>query len=573
MFENENQNVNQNENLNQNQDVNTNYPGETTPANEVNTVNTAVDNTAPAQTPVQPSTQAPAQPSEQTTSQVLTQPLNQTSNQAPSQATENTSQGGYRSYSSQESPYQQNSPYFGNNTQENGSPYMGYDRYGNPNPYMEEPRGKKKREKKEKKSGGFFGKVGVALLVGVIAGASFGGVSYGIYRATGMMDAINTVIELKEAEKNAPSTFPGAGANSDTSVAIQDQVINPATPIVSQNGGNNQVIQVVDKVMPSMVSIVNNYTYTAESFSFWGNGRQYTEEASASGSGIIVGETDEEYLIVTNNHVVEGADSIDVTFADDTVAQANVKGLDSDRDLGIIAVSKSQISEETKKQIAIATLGNSDALQLGEQVVAIGNALGYGQSVTVGFVSALDRQIETEDGKENKFIQTDAAINPGNSGGALLNIEGQVIGINSNKIGGNAIEGMGYAIPISSVIDIINDLSNRQTRIKVAEEEIGYMGITLQEVTSSIAARWNMPEGIYIVEADETGAAHQAGLVTGDIITKFDGQKVSSYTELQNILQYYAAGTTVTITYQRQEAGTYNEYECQMTLGKRPAQN
>jgi len=318
--------------------------------------------------------------------------------------------------------------------------------------------------------------------------------------------------------------------------------------------------------MPAMVSIVNNFTETANVF-----GQQYTQEEAASGSGIIVGKTDDELLIVSNNHVVESADTLTVTFIDGSEAQAQVKGLDSDMDLAVIAVSLNDLSDDTKNAITVATLGSSDDLKLGEPVIAIGNALGYGQSVTNGIVSALNREITLENGSTGTFIQTNAAINPGNSGGALLNMNGEVIGINSNKIGGTAVEGMGYAIPITSASPIIADLMERQTRTKVAEDEVGYIGISPQEVTSQISQMYNMPEGIYVVSVEEGSAAANAGIMKGDIITKFDGSSISSYSDLQKMLQYYAAGDSVTITVQRPQNGEYVSVELNLTLGSRPA--
>ena len=328
----------------------------------------------------------------------------------------------------------------------------------------------------------------------------------------------------------------------------------------------SDVSNVVEKVMPAMVSIVNNFTETANVF-----GQQYTQEEAASGSGIIVGKTDDELLIVSNNHVVESADTLTVTFIDGSEAQAQVKGLDSDMDLAVIAVSLNDLSDDTKNAITVATLGSSDDLKLGEPVIAIGNALGYGQSVTNGIVSALNREITLENGSTGTFIQTNAAINPGNSGGALLNMNGEVIGINSNKIGGTAVEGMGYAIPITSASPIIADLMERQTRTKVAEDEVGYIGISPQEVTSQISQMYNMPEGIYVVSVEEGSAAANAGIMKGDIITKFDGSSISSYSDLQKTLQYYAAGDSVTVTVQRPQNGEYVSIELNLTLGSRPA--
>ena len=362
-----------------------------------------------------------------------------------------------------------------------------------------------------------------------------------------------------------------------TDTAVVDEVTSEAATESSQSTPQlatnvtyveSDVSDVVEKVMPAMVSIVNNFTETANVF-----GQQYTQEEAASGSGIIVGKTDDELLIVSNNHVVESADTLTVTFIDGSEAQAQVKGLDSDMDLAVIAVSLNDLSDDTKNAITVATLGSSDDLKLGEPVIAIGNALGYGQSVTNGIVSALNREITLENGATGTFIQTNAAINPGNSGGALLNMNGEVIGINSNKIGGTAVEGMGYAIPITSASPIIADLMERQTRTKVAEDEVGYIGISLslQEVTSQISQMYNMPEGIYVVSVEEGSAAANAGIMKGDIITKFDGSSNSSYSDLQKTLQYYAVGDSVTVTVQRPQNGEYVSIELNLTLGSRPA--
>ena len=394
--------------------------------------------------------------------------------------------------------------------------------------------------------------VSLGLFFGLFAGIGF----YAVQQGTGMF-------------------------TTSTDTAVVDEITSEATTESTQSAQlatnvtyvESDVSNVVEKVMPAMVSIVNNFTETANVF-----GHQYTQEEAASGSGIIVGKTDDELLIVSNNHVVESADTLTVTFIDGSEAQAQVKGLDSDMDLAVIAVSLNDLSDDTKNAITVATLGSSDDLKLGEPVIAIGNALGYGQSVTNGIVSALNREITLENGStglENgstgTFIQTNAAINPGNSGGALLNMNGEVIGINSNKIGGTAVEGMGYAIPITSASPIIADLMERQTRTKVAEDEVGYIGISRQEVTSQISQMYNMPEGIYVVSVEEGSAAANAGIMKGDIITKFDGSSISSYSDLQKTLQYYAVGDSVTVTVQRPQNGEYVSIELNLTLGSRPA--
>ena len=411
--------------------------------------------------------------------------------------------------------------------------------------------------KNTKKHGGYFRKAMVSVSLGLFFGLFAGIGFYAVQQGTGMLKTGTDTAVVGEVASEAATESSQSTPQLATNVTYVE----------------SDVSDVVEKVMPAMVSIVNNFTETANVF-----GQQYTQEEAASGSGIIVGKTDDELLIVSNNHVVESADTLTVTFIDGSEAQAQVKGLDSDMDLAVIAVSLNDLSDDTKNAITVATLGSSDDLKLGEPVIAIGNALGYGQSVTNGIVSALNREITLENGStglENgstgTFIQTNAAINPGNSGGALLNMNGEVIGINSNKIGGTAVEGMGYAIPITSASPIIADLMERQTRTKVAEDEVGYIGISLQEVTSQISQMYNMPEGIYVVSVEEGSAAANAGIMKGDIITKFDGSSISSYSDLQKTLQYYAAGDSVTITVQRPQNGEYVSVELNLTLGSRPA--
>ena len=411
--------------------------------------------------------------------------------------------------------------------------------------------------KNSKKHGGYFRKAMVSVSLGLFFGLFAGIGFYAVQQGTGMLKTDTDTAVVSEVASEAATESSQSTPQLATNVTYVE----------------SDVSDVVEKVMPAMVSIVNNFTETANVF-----GQQYTQEEAASGSGIIVGKTDDELLIVSNNHVVESADTLTVTFIDGSEAQAQVKGLDSDMDLAVIAVSLNDLSDDTKNAITVAALGSSDDLKLGEPVIAIGNALGYGQSVTNGIVSALNREITLENGStglENgstgTFIQTNAAINPGNSGGALLNMNGEVIGINSNKIGGTAVEGMGYAIPITSASPIIADLMERQTRTKVAEDEVGYIGISLQEVTSQISQMYNMPEGIYVVSVEEGSAAANAGIMKGDIITKFDGSSISSYSDLQKMLQYYAAGDSVTITVQRPQNGEYVSVELNLTLGSRPA--
>ena len=317
-----------------------------------------------------------------------------------------------------------------------------------------------------------------------------------------------------------------------------------ATQITTGNGSNieSDVARVAANVMPSVVSITNLSVQEVQMFFFGGTVQQ---EYESSGSGVIIGQNDSELLIVSNNHVVEESKALTVTFHDGTSVEAKIKGTDSDMDLAIIAVPTSEISSETMDVIKIATIGDSDKLAVGEPAIAIGNALGYGQSVTSGIVSALKRQL---DDSEVEFIQTDAAINPGNSGGALLNANGEVIGINTAKLKDTAVEGMGYAIPISDVSDILSDLMNRETKTKVPENKQGALGISGVTVDETSSELYGIPEGALVREIMEGGAAEAAGLPKGCIITEVNGNDVDSMEELQEEIAYYEAGETVRIT-------------------------
>ncbi len=385
----------------------------------------------------------------------------------------------------------------------------------------------------------------LGLLFGLFAGAGF----YAVKLGTGQL-----VQEQEEAqtENNTAgnTTIPAASLGANQVTYIHDDVSD-----------------MVERVMPAMVSVINNYTQTISSF--WG--QTYSQPGTGAGSGIIVAENETELLIVTNNHVVENADELSVNFIDGTSAPATIKGLDADMDLAVIAVKLEDLAPETRDSIAIATLGDSGQLKLGMPVIAIGNALGYGQSVTGGYISALDREITMEDGSVGTFLQTDAAINSGNSGGALLTVTGEVIGINSSKIKGTGVEGMGYAIPISAASPIIAELMERQTRTELVEEnEMGYLGITMQNVTDQVNQMLGLPQGVYIYEIEEDGPARQAGMWKGDIIVKFDGRRISSNTDMKEIMPYYRAGETVTITVKRFEEGEYKTLDLEVTLGNRP---
>ena len=318
------------------------------------------------------------------------------------------------------------------------------------------------------------------------------------------------------------------------------------------------VTEVVKTAMPCVVSITNLYSGT----DWYGE----TTQEEASGSGIIVGETDDELLIVTNYHVIEGCDELSVQFIDDHEVLAYVKGTDSSNDLAVITVFLDDIEESTRGQIAIATLGDSDALQVGEPAIAIGNSLGYGQSVTTGVISALNREVVIDD-NTSYLIQTDAAINPGNSGGALLNVKGEVIGINSNKIANYVIEGMGYAIPMTTAKPVIEELMQHETKRKVSDNERSFLGISGTDVTSDVSATYDMPKGVYVAQVLENSAAESAGILKGDIIVAFEGETIATMSQLQGVLEYYAAGSTVDVTVMRQSTGSYQEKTLSVTLG------
>jgi serine protease Do len=356
--------------------------------------------------------------------------------------------------------------------------------------------------------------------------------------------------------------------NVAASAQAEEKKVVTTTTSANTSATVTDITNVVKNVMPSVVSITSKATETTQNFF----GQAYQYETEGSGSGIIVGQSDTELLIATNNHVVEGSDELTVYFINDDTATAKIKGTDSSMDLAVIAVDLSSLSAETLGEITVATLGDSDALQVGEPAIAIGNALGYGQSVTTGVISALNRQVSDEDSEG--FIQTDAAINPGNSGGALLNMQGQVIGINSMKIssGGyseTTVEGMGYAIPISVAKPIIDELMNKVTRDKVDENQMGYLGIRGATIGDEMHEVYNMPYGIFVSEVVAGSAAEQAGLLSGDVIVKFDGTKISTYEELQQQLQYYAAGETIELQVERPMNGVYQEQTITITLGNR----
>lgn len=360
----------------------------------------------------------------------------------------------------------------------------------------------------------------------------------------------------EQGEELLPEPFPGGNIPG----------ILPEAPAVPAPA--TDVSQVIEEAMPAVVAVASTAVYQMPDFGFgwfFGGGSQ-SYEVPSSGSGIIIGENDTELLIVTNNHVVQDTVSLKITFVDDTAVDAVIKGTDTDTDLAVISVPLDQIPQETKEKIAVARLGDSDGLKVGQGVIAIGNALGYGQSVTVGYVSALNREIKTSDGNTRVLLQTDAAINPGNSGGALLNMKGEVIGINAAKYSSTEVEGIGYAIPVSGVQDILDELMNRKTRSEVAEEKRGYLGIQGTTVDEDAAAAFGMPKGVYVYKILKDGATADSQLREKDIITKLDGMTVKSMQELQKLLKGYEAGETIELLVQRQEDGQYKEIQIPVTL-------
>lgn len=374
------------------------------------------------------------------------------------------------------------------------------------------------------------------------------------------------------------------------SVDLQETASDDSTADkVLSDSENGTVAAVAQASMPSVVAITTVSVQEIPSF-FGYSSHQY--KSASTGSGIIVGDNDDELLIATNNHVVDGATTLSVCFIGDDVANAEtetvnagdngdlnvedavsakIKGTDADNDLAVVAVKKSDIPEDTLNQIKIAQIGSSDDLAVGQQVVAIGNALGYGQSVTSGWISALNRTISTDDGTNSTgLIQTDAAINPGNSGGALLNMKGELIGINSAKYADSAVEGMGYAIPISKAKPILEELMNRETREKVDSSKKGYLGVSLANLTTEAIEMYNMPTGAFVRSVEDDSPAQEAGICKGDIIVKFDGQKVSDGDDLLDKLQYYKSGEKIEAVIARATNGEYEENTIELTLSTRP---
>lgn len=507
--------------------------------NEVNNENEKKNNEQPINTQNTQNTQNGAQQpqGEHTGRQVYGRLGSGTQNSQPYNGNPNGQNGYYGG--------QQHQQYYGNQNQYT-NPYQQYDYYQG---HGQNPNGNGNSHHASKKHS-YAKTTALVAAAAILFGVVSGGTMYGVNRAA------NTLLPYQSSQVNETigqtTQIPAANTSTTSSngVVIED------------------VSAIVDATLPSVVSITNTQVYQSNTWF----GQSQTYEVPSSGSGIIVGQNDSELLIVTNNHVVSDSEGLTVTFADESTADAAIKGTDSEADLAVIAVPLDKISADTKDKIKAATLGDSDSLKMGQGVIAIGNALGLGQSVTVGHVSALNREIKVDDATKT-VIQTDAAINPGNSGGALLNSKGEVIGINEAKYADTSVEGVGYAIPISKAKDIIDDLMTRTTKIAVSESEQGYLGIQLQNIDESMAKMYGMPQGVYVYKIMEDSAAAGSDLHEKDIITNLDGEKISNYADLAKLLTYYKSGDTVTLTVQSLVNGSYQEREVQLTLKQRPAES
>ena len=401
-----------------------------------------------------------------------------------------------------------------------------------------------------------------ALLFGLVAGGMMVGVNYIAQERNIYSILRDSGVENPEAMLSSPSVIPETEKSTQAS---------ENTVIASSNGSGKTVTEVAKEAMPSVVAITNMMRYQQNGFSIFGEVQKETE-LPASGSGVIVGQNDTELLIATNNHVIQDSNSLTVSFIDESTANAQVKGTDATVDLALVSVKLSDISPETREKIKAIKVGSSDDMEVGDPVVAIGNALGYGQSVTSGIISAKNRDVQTKEGVSKGLIQTDAAINPGNSGGALLNMQGELIGINVAKYADTDVEGMGYSIPSSAAEGILSSLSNLTTRDKVPEGEQGVLGVQVKDIDAQTAESFAMPKGIYIFKVLEDTGAENSAIQERDIITKLDGQGVYTTADLKSLLSKYRAGEEVKLTLMRQDgSGKYNEVEVKVVLGKASA--
>ena len=434
---------------------------------------------------------------------------------------------------------------------------------------------KKTKAKKEKKPHGFFFRavrgVACAVVIGAVAGASCYGAMYAGYvnfptKSNNELTDEQLSQIAKEINKSyLESLSDGTVANGSTLASVSSDSVNSGVNVIDVSG-------IVKNVISSVVAISGTQTVTNNSyyFGFWGGFNNQSYEAGVSGSGIIIGANDTELLIVTNAHVVEDVNNLKVTFGDNTEVDAVVKGMKTDSDLAVVAVKLDDISADTMSAISIAKLGSSSDVEVGEAAIAIGNAAGYGISVTTGIVSAVGKRLTVDNVVYDNLIQTDAAINPGNSGGALFNSNGEVIGINSVKMSDTKVEGMGYAIAIESVKDIIDDLSTQTTRVALDNDERGYIGVSGSSVTSEISQTYGWPVGVLIRSVTEDSAAERAGLQVNDVITSFDGKDVDSWETLVNLMRYYQVGEQVEVVYSRLENGSFTEYTTTLTLTEKP---
>ncbi|MBQ6469404.1 MAG: trypsin-like peptidase domain-containing protein [Lachnospiraceae bacterium] len=422
-----------------------------------------------------------------------------------------------------------------------------------PQPYGKDP--------KKNGKGGLIAAVAIVLVISILGGAVFAAARAFAAHVRGPEDF---------EEPSVEQTLPGAEAKNESSAPAPTLI--PAAPSQSQTqesapSGQMSVADVAEMSMPAMVSITTMSVQQVYSFF----GQIENREVPGAASGIIVGQTETELLIATNDHVISNAKDLSVAFVDEEVVEGVVKGTDEKNDLAIVAVNLNDIKDETKEQIRVISIGDSDTVRIGEEVVAIGNALGFGQSVSAGVISAKDRKVSLEDG-DHVLLQTDAAINPGNSGGALLNMRGELIGINEIKYVREDTEGIGYAIPITFAKPILDELMNRETRTRVAEGESGYLGVNCITVTEEYAKAYRIPVGVFVDAVLENEAAEKAGIQPRDIITKIGDVEVTTAEGLVEELRYYAAGETVTVTVSRlMQDNEYKEIELEVTLGRRPA--
>ncbi len=475
-----------------------------------------------------------------------------------------SAQGGAYSQGTQNGAYsrEQSDGYYGSGEQR-GS--YGYEQPGNAYRYRRPDGGAaggRRGERNARRRRGSGAKIAVAVTLAAVFIGFCGFISW--LAVESIQDQMAQASRKTPEETVLPEKQPESAPPEEA--AQPSEPVQSASP-VRESGSVTTVVtdvtDVVESVMPACVSVTNNFTEQIQDF--WG--QTYSRDGQGSGSGIIIGQNETELLIVSNNHVVDSADSLQVQFIDGAVVEAQVKGTDPVVDLAVIAVKLEDIAPETKDAIVVAMMGDSDNLKIGEPAIAIGNALGYGQSVTTGVISALNRTLEvSETGESSAMIQTDAAINPGNSGGALLNINGEVIGINSSKTYGSAIEGMGYAIPISTARPIIEELMTHETRSRYSDEDRGYLGISCINVTSDLSANFDLPEGIFVAQVYKGTGAERAGLKRGDIITAFNGVEVRNQEELNGQMEYFKAGETVEITVMQNTGAGYQGKQVELVL-------